>query len=116
MYYYYFKDKHLAYCDGGLGIVSANCSAPSTPLTQPIFLEVNISAVGASFASASSSRMPALMITISGSAEGLVHIGQPQVPQNCLQTGLPLPPIFSYTLGSPSMTLKSDLDQMKLVL
>lgn len=56
------------------------------------------------------------MTTISGSAEGLVHIGQPQMPQKCLDTGLPLPPIFSYTLGSPATTLKLDLDQMKLVL
>lgn len=103
------------YCDGGLGYQFSNCVAPSTQPSQLGFLEVNVSALGASFSMASPSKMPTLTTTISVRSGVSVHIVELQFPQKWTYAGFPLPPSASYTFGSPETIVNADLGNIAFV-
>lgn len=103
------------YFDGGTGQPFSSCIAPSTLVTQLGFLEVNVSTFGVNFCSASPSKMPTLITTISGLIGVIVHIVELQLPQKLTNAGFPLPPTASYTFGSPEMIVNADLGNTAFV-
>lgn len=111
----FFYDYRDLYCDGGATNSFSNCAAPSTLFIQLGFLEVNVSSLGPSFSSASPSKMPTLITTISGRSGVSVHIVEPQFPQKLTNAGFPLPPSASYTFGSPEIIVNADLENIAFV-
>lgn len=93
----------------------SNCVASSTLVNQLGLLEVNVSSLGASFSSASPSKMPALITTIFDRSGVSVHIVELQFPQKLTNAGFPLPPSASYTFGSPEMIVSADLAKTAFV-
>ena len=59
--------------------------------------------------------MPALMMTMSGRSGVAVHIVELQFPQKLMNTGFPLPPLASYTFGSPETIVNADLGKTAFV-
>lgn len=109
-------DRSLeGYDGGGAGNPFSNCPAPSTLFTQLGFLEVNVSTLGASFSSTSPSKTPTLTMTISGFSGVVVHIVELQFPQKLTNAGFPLPPLASYTFGSPETMVNADLVNIAFV-
>ena len=59
--------------------------------------------------------MPTLTMTMSGRSGDAVHIVELQLPQKLTYAGFPLPPLTSYTFGSPETMVNADLEKIAFV-